>query len=97
MGYAPDTTVEDGARFIRRYTVRKGDTLGSVAKRFGVIEAYCLLGEQPPESGPQTGPTASGPARVRVIYTVEITDTLEALARRLKINPQRIVTVDRTG
>ena len=36
VGPAPDTRVEDGKDLIRSYTVQKGDTLRSIAKKFGI-------------------------------------------------------------
>ncbi|HEX5827745.1 MAG TPA: LysM peptidoglycan-binding domain-containing protein [Candidatus Limnocylindrales bacterium] len=93
-GYAPETTVEDGADLIRRYTVQKGDTLKSVAKAFGVSEMTLWWANKLKKDALKVGQELRIPPVSGLVYTVKDTDTLESVAKRTKVAAEKIIELN---
>ncbi len=94
-GYAPLTTVEDGADLVRTYKVKKGDTLASVAKKFDVSKMTLWWANKLKMNADlKVGKTLRIPPVSGLVYTVKATDTLESLAAKHKINPDKIVELN---
>jgi murein DD-endopeptidase MepM/ murein hydrolase activator NlpD len=93
-GYAPLTTVEDGSDLIRTYKVRKGDTLASVAKEFEVSQATLWWANKLSSKELKAGRTLRIPPVSGAVYTVSASDTLETLAAKYKIEPEKVLELN---
>jgi murein DD-endopeptidase MepM/ murein hydrolase activator NlpD len=93
-GYAPETAVEDGAALIRRYTVQKGDTLTSVAKKFDVSMMTLWWANKLKKKDLKAGQELRIPPVSGLVYTVKDTDTLEAVAKRFKVKADKVVELN---
>jgi murein DD-endopeptidase MepM/ murein hydrolase activator NlpD len=94
-GYAPMTTVEDGSDLIRSYKVKKGDTLASVAKKYDVSKMTLWWANKLKANAElKAGTTLRIPPVSGLVYTVKATDTLESLAAKHKIKPDKIVELN---
>lgn len=94
-GYAPDTTVEDGADLIRTYKVKRGDTLVTIARKFDVSMmtlwwANKLKSKEDLDVGQKLRiPPVSG-----LIHVVKDAETLDSVAARYKVDATRIVDLN---
>lgn len=93
-GYAPDTAVEDGGKLVRRYTVAKGDTLASIARRFKVSQATIYWANGMVRRTLQPGQRLRIPVVSGRIYTVTSNDTLSRVARRFQVDADRIIRLN---
>jgi murein DD-endopeptidase MepM/ murein hydrolase activator NlpD len=93
-GYAPDTRVEDGSDLVRSYTVQKGDTVRSVAKKFGVSSMTLWWANKLKKSALKAGAELRIPPVSGLVYTVKDTDTLASLAKRFKIDSAKVVELN---
>ena len=93
-GYAPDTRVEDGSDLVRNYTVQKGDTVRSVAKKFGVSSMTLWWANKLKKSSLKVGAELRIPPVSGLVYTVKDTDTLASVAKRFKIDSAKVVTLN---
>ena len=94
-GYAPLTTVEDGADLIQRYKVRSGDTLVTIARKFNVsMMTLWWANKLKTKSDLHVGQTLRIPPVSGLVYTVTATDTLETLAATYNVGADRIVELN---
>jgi murein DD-endopeptidase MepM/ murein hydrolase activator NlpD len=94
-GYAPLTTVEDGADLIRTYKVRSGDSLASIAKHFHVsLMTLWWANKLKSTTDLHKGQTLRIPPVSGLVYTVKDTDTLETLAKTYKVSGSKIVKLN---
>jgi murein DD-endopeptidase MepM/ murein hydrolase activator NlpD len=95
VGPAPDTQVEDGSDLVRNYTVQKGDTVRSVAKKFGVSSMTLWWANKLKKSTLKVGVELRIPPVSGLVYTVKDTDTLASVAKRFKIDSAKVVELNR--
>jgi murein DD-endopeptidase MepM/ murein hydrolase activator NlpD len=94
-GYAPATSVEDGSDLIQTYRVKSGDTLTTVAHKFGISMmtlwwANNLKSKDALHVGQQLQiPTVNG-----VVVTVKETDTLASLAAQFDVSEAKIIELN---
>jgi murein DD-endopeptidase MepM/ murein hydrolase activator NlpD len=92
---AVDTTIQTSAGLLRHYTVKEGDTLTSIASRFGVSMmtvwwANKLTSKEELKAGRKLViPPVSG-----LVVTVKTGDTLESIAKANKITVDEIVATN---
>ena len=94
VGPAPDTRVEDGSDLVRKYTVQKGDTVRSVAKKFGVSSMTLWWANNLKKSNLKAGAEIKIPPVSGLVYKVKDTDTLESVAKRFKIDSAKVVELN---
>jgi len=93
-GYAPETTVEDGANLIRTYSVHKGDTLGTVAKQFHVSTMTLWWANKLKKKDLKSGQVLRIPPVSGLVYTVKDTDTLDTVATKFKVDASKVVELN---
>jgi murein DD-endopeptidase MepM/ murein hydrolase activator NlpD len=94
-GYAPSTTVEDGADLIQTYKVRSGDTLVTIAHHFGVsMMTLWWANKLPSKDALHIGQVLRIPPVNGLVVTVKATDTLDSLAAEYKVDADRIVELN---
>jgi murein DD-endopeptidase MepM/ murein hydrolase activator NlpD len=92
---AVDTTIQTSAGMLRHYTVKEGDTLTSIASRFGVSMmtvwwANKLTSKEQLKAGRNLViPPVSG-----LVVTVAAGDTLESIAKANKVTVDQIVATN---
>jgi murein DD-endopeptidase MepM/ murein hydrolase activator NlpD len=101
VGPAPDTRVEDGSDLIRSYTVQKGDSLRSIAKKFGISSQALWWANQKQKVKAATGQIQVKPGQVLrvppvsgIVYTVKATDTLDSVASQFKVDSAKVVELN---
>jgi murein DD-endopeptidase MepM/ murein hydrolase activator NlpD len=96
VGPAPDTQVEDGSNLVRSYTVQKGDTVRSVAKKFGVsyMTLWWANNLNLKKSNLKAGAEIKIPPVSGLVYKVKDTDTLESVAKRFKVDSAKVVELN---
>jgi murein DD-endopeptidase MepM/ murein hydrolase activator NlpD len=94
VGPAPDTKVEDGSDLVRTYSVQKGDTVRSVAKKFGVSSMTLWWANKLKKSTLKVGAELRIPPVSGLVYTVKDTDTLDTVAKRFKIESTKVVEIN---
>lgn len=97
-GYAPDTTVADGSDLIQTYKVKSGDSLVSIAHKFGV-KTMTLWWANKLESKDtlHIGQMLRIPTVNGIVVTVKDTDTLASLAAKYHVTAARILEVNELG
>jgi murein DD-endopeptidase MepM/ murein hydrolase activator NlpD len=94
-GYAPDTEVADGSDLIQRYKVKSGDTLSTIANRFGVsMMTLWWANKLKNKDDLHVGQVLRIPPVSGLVVTVSGTDTLESLADEYKVKPSRILELN---
>ena len=93
-GYGVTTEVEDGKDLVRSYKVQKGDTLRSVAKKFGVSSMTLWWANKLKKSALKAGVELRIPPVSGLVYTVKDTDTLDSVAKRFKIDSAKVVELN---
>ena len=95
-GYAPETTVEDGADLVKRYKVKSGDTLVTIAREFDVsMMTLWWANKLKSKDDLHIGQVLRIPPVSGLVVTVKDTDTLESLAKRApRSTPTRIVELN---
>jgi murein DD-endopeptidase MepM/ murein hydrolase activator NlpD len=94
-GYAPMTTVEDGANLIRTYRVRAGDTLSTIARRFKVsMMTLWWANKLKSKDELHIGQTLRIPPVSGLVVTVTPNDTLDSLAAKYRVDAARIVDLN---
>ena len=94
---AVDTTVVDGRAILKRYTVRTGDTLASVGKRFN-LTARTLWSTNLQLKSPTTlrvGQTLLIPPANGAVHVVADGETMESIAKDMGVPVARIVAVNK--
>jgi len=92
---AVDTTVESGSSLLRHYSVRTGDTLTTIANRFGVSMMTVWWANNLTTKDPlKVGESLVIPPVNGLIVTVKATDTLDALAATYKVDAAAILDLN---
>jgi murein DD-endopeptidase MepM/ murein hydrolase activator NlpD len=92
---AVDTSVASSAGLLRHYTVRDGDTLTSIANRFGVaMMTVWWANHMTSKDSLKAGQDIVIPPVNGLVITVKAGDTLDSLAAANKISPDDIVAVN---
>jgi murein DD-endopeptidase MepM/ murein hydrolase activator NlpD len=94
-GYAPETDVEDGSDLIRKYKVRSGDTLVSIAAKFDVsMRTLWWANKLKSKDDLHVGQNLRIPPVSGLVVTVTANDTLDSLASKYKVSKTRIVKLN---
>lgn len=94
-GYAPQTTVEDGANLIKTYKVKSGDTLVKVAARYGVsMMTLYWANKLESKDSLHVGQVLRIPPVNGLVVTVTAADTLDTLATKYKVQATDIYTLN---
>ena len=92
---AVDTTVQTSEGMLRHYTVRQGDTLTSIASRFGVsMMTVWWANRLTSKDAMKVGRELIIPPVNGLVVTVKAGDTLESVAEANKITVDDIVTTN---
>ena len=92
---AVDTSVQTSAGMLQRYTVKDGDTLTSVASRFGVsMMTIWWANNLTSQDAPKVGSTLVIPPVSGLVVTVKVGDTLESLAKANKVSSADITSIN---
>ena len=81
----------NGSRSVQKYTVRKGDSLAEVAKKYGVSEDTIRWANNLDSDALKKGQKLTILPIDGVIYTAKSSDTVEKLAHRFKTTPEQII------
>ncbi len=84
----PTTSTERG---ITDYVVKSGDTMESIAARFGISAQTLKWANNSTSDTAQEGATLAVPRTDGVVYTVKDGDTVASLADKYKVDTERIV------
>ena len=94
-GYAPETDVEDGADLIRRYKVKSGDTLVTIARKFDVsMMTLWWANKLKSKDDLHIGQVLRIPPVSGLVVTVKDTDTLESLATKHGVKAAKILELN---
>ena len=94
-GYAPETSVEDGADLIRRYKVKSGDTLVTIARQFDVsMMTLWWANKLKSKDDLHIGETLRIPPVSGLVVKVTDTDTLESLATKHGVKVEKILELN---
>jgi murein DD-endopeptidase MepM/ murein hydrolase activator NlpD len=93
---AVDTSVATSAGMLQHYTVRDGDTLTSIASRFGVsVMTVWWANDLTTKDSLKAGDDLVVPPVNGLVVTVKAGDTIDSLAAANKISADGIVTVNK--
>lgn len=84
----PNTSEERG---ITEYTVEEGDTLDSIAGKFGVSSQTLKWANDTTSDDVEPGKTILVPRADGVVYTVKEGDTLESIADKYKVDAEQVL------
>ena len=94
-GYAPATVVQDGSALIKTYRVRSGDTLVTIAHKFGVsMMTLWWANKLKAKDDLHIGQRLRIPSVNGVVVTVTAADTLESLAAKYDVTAAKIVDLN---
>ncbi len=94
-GYAPQTSVEDGADLIRTYKVRSGDTLVDIAHKYDVsMMTLWWANRLKSKDALHIGQVLRIPPVSGLVYTVKDTDTIETVAAHYKVDASDIIALN---
>ena len=94
-GYAPETDVADGSDLIRRYKVKSGDTLVTIARKFDVsMMTLWWANKLKAKDDLHIGQVLRIPPVSGLVVTVKDTDTLESLAAEYKVKSAKILELN---
>jgi len=95
MGFAPDTTVEDGKAKFRRYRVRDGDTLTGIARRFDIsMMTLWWANDLEAKDDLYIGQWLTIPPASGLVVSVGVGDTLESLSAKYGVDRQAVLEVN---
>ncbi len=98
-GRSPQTAIAEGARPIKEYLVDKGDTLATIANFYDVsVEALAFangISEADAAKALRIDATLQIPPGEGALYTVADGDTVDAVAKRFKVEPSVIMSYNR--
>jgi murein DD-endopeptidase MepM/ murein hydrolase activator NlpD len=98
-GRSPQTAIAEGARPIKEYLVDKGDTLATIANFYDVsVEALAFangINEADAAKALRVGATLQIPPGEGALYSVADGDTVDAVAKRFKVEPSVIMSYNR--
>jgi murein DD-endopeptidase MepM/ murein hydrolase activator NlpD len=94
-GYAPDTSVVDGADLIVKYKVKSGDTLNAIANHFGVGPMTLWWANKLTSKDElHVGQVLRIPPTNGLVVTVKDTDTLDSLAALYDVDPAKVMELN---
>jgi murein DD-endopeptidase MepM/ murein hydrolase activator NlpD len=94
-GYAPLTTVQDGASLIQTYKVKSGDTLVAIAAHFGVsMMTLWWANKLTSKDALHIGQILRIPPVNGLVVTVADTDTLDSLAAKYGVDSSDILSLN---
>ncbi len=94
-GYAPETSVKDGADLVKRYKVKSGDTLVTIAREFDVsMKTLWWANKLKSKDDLHIGQVLRIPPVSGLVVTVKDTDTLESLAKEHRVNADKVVELN---
>jgi murein DD-endopeptidase MepM/ murein hydrolase activator NlpD len=94
-GYAPETDVADGSDLIRRYKVKSGDTLVTIARSFDVsMMTLWWANKLKAKDDLHVGQVLRIPPVSGLVVTVKDTDTLEALATQYDVKAAKVLELN---
>jgi murein DD-endopeptidase MepM/ murein hydrolase activator NlpD len=94
-GYAPATTVEDGADLIETYKVKSGDTLVDIAHRNNVsMMTLWWANHLKSKDDLSIGQVLRIPPVNGLVYTVKDTDNLDALAKTYDVSAKHVMKLN---
>jgi murein DD-endopeptidase MepM/ murein hydrolase activator NlpD len=94
-GYAPATDVEDGADLVRRYKVKSGDTLVTIARKFDVsMKTLWWANKLKSKDELHIGQVLRIPPVSGLVVTVKDTDTLDSLAKEHSVNADKVIELN---
>jgi len=92
---AVDTTVESGSNLLRHYTVKSGDTLTSIASRFGVsMMTVWWANHLTSKDSLHQGQDLVIPPVNGLVITVQAGDTLDAIATKYDVDPDAVMQLN---
>lgn len=92
---AVDTTVESGSSLLQHYAVRSGDSLTGIASQFGVsMMTLWWANHLTTKDALHIGQVLLIPPVNGLVVTVQVGDTLDALAAQYKVNAQAILDLN---
>ncbi|MDO4712419.1 MAG: LysM peptidoglycan-binding domain-containing protein [Candidatus Saccharibacteria bacterium] len=93
----PETSSRRG---LTSYVTKQGDTLETVARRFGISTQTLRWANNTTSDAVEAGKTLTVPTVDGVVYTVKQGDTVESIATKYKVDAERVVLfndLDRTA
>jgi murein DD-endopeptidase MepM/ murein hydrolase activator NlpD len=94
-GYAPSTEVADGSDLIRRYKVKSGDTLVTIADKHGVsMMTLWWANKLKSKDDLHIGQVLRIPPVSGLVVTVAETDTLETLATEFEVKAEKVLELN---
>ena len=94
-GYAPSTEIQDGSALIKTYRVRSGDTLVTIARKFGIsMMTLWWANKLKAKDDLHIGQRLRIPTVDGVVVTVTAADTLESLAAKYDLTEARIIELN---
>ena len=94
-GYAPATEVEDGSDLVERYKVKSGDTLSTIANRYGVsMMTLWWANKLKSKDDLHVGQVLRIPPVSGLVVTVSDTDTLEAIAEKYDVKAAKVLDLN---
>ena len=94
-GYAPETVVEDGADLIRRYKVKSGDTLVTIAREFDVsMMTLWWANKLKSKNDLHIGQVLRIPPVSGLVVTVTDADTLASLAKQHGVKTEKVLELN---
>jgi murein DD-endopeptidase MepM/ murein hydrolase activator NlpD len=92
---AVSTSVADGSGLLKKYTVRRGDSLTGIAHRFGVsVKTIWWANDLGPKKPFRNGITLTIPPVDGVVVKVAEGDTLDSVAAQYEVDPQAIYALN---
>jgi murein DD-endopeptidase MepM/ murein hydrolase activator NlpD len=94
-GYAPATDVEDGSDLVQTYRVKSGDTLVTVARKFGVkMMTLWWANDLKSKDALHVGQILRIPTVNGLVVTVKESDTLASLAAQYGLTESEIIDLN---
>jgi murein DD-endopeptidase MepM/ murein hydrolase activator NlpD len=94
-GYAPETEVADGSDLIQRYKVKSGDTLVTIAKRYGVsMKTLWWANKLESKDDLHIGQVLRIPPVSGLVVTVKDTDTIDSLSDTYSVKAAKIIELN---
>jgi murein DD-endopeptidase MepM/ murein hydrolase activator NlpD len=94
-GYAPATDVADGAELVQKYKVKSGDTLSTIANRYGVsMMTLWWANKLKSKDDLHVGQVLRIPPVSGLVVTVTETDTLDAIAANYDVKPAKVIELN---
>jgi murein DD-endopeptidase MepM/ murein hydrolase activator NlpD len=94
-GYAPATEVADGSDLVRKYKVRSGDTLVTIAERHDVsMMTVWWANKLKSKDDLHVGQVLRIPPVSGLVVTVTEADTLDSIAAKFDVKPEKVIELN---